>query len=546
MEDVKTWLRIFAYIPLCFSLCLALGIDRIRSLELTLMPLVIALLVFGAACLWRSGQRLIWSLYGAWCFIWMIGLLAEAYILQRYKLELHSREVVEAILNTSPKESLEYVSTASIPALIGVAFSIVTAVAMANNGKVVSSVLLSRLDGSVVRAALGIVLVTATIAAHGNIVVERSNALAFMPWLYRQGTMVEFTPESLVAQRKEANRHVDRWQPRYVGPLQKTVVFVIGESSNRWNWSLFGYSRPTTPLLEARRAELLVFGDVVSSYGNTIRSLTRALTFADIGDDNSWRSEPTVMMLAKAAGYKVFWLANSGQANMYFKSVFAGDVDAFDAIGATADGDFDENLLPSFLKALDDPAPLKLIVLHTMGSHDDYARRYPPAFKKFGAEDDQVSAQMASQWSWVRRARDDYDNSILYTDHFLTDLLDRLQIRKEPDISLLYVSDHGEEVGHLTSHSGHEFHMESGYVVPMLFWSKRPGFPTPEEKALESRSYQTDKLEWTLLPLLSISTLHDQPNYDLLGSSYKPWQRLIDGRPYTPLFSHVNGPIMGR
>lgn len=53
-------------------------------------------------------------------------------------------------------------------------------------------------------------------------------------------------------------------------------------------------------------------------------------------------------------------------------------------------------------------------------------------------------------------------------------------------------------------------------------------------------------LELTLMPLLSISTLHDQPGYDLLGPAYKPWQRTIDGRPYTPLSSHLNGTITGR
>ncbi len=69
-----------------------------------------------------------------------------------------------------------------------------------------------------------------------------------------------------MAQRSE-------WKVQYTGPANNTVVWIIGESTNRSNMSLYGYGRRTTPMLDALRNQLVVFQDVISSEPATMSSL---------------------------------------------------------------------------------------------------------------------------------------------------------------------------------------------------------------------------------------------------------------------------------
>ena len=51
----------------------------------------------------------------------------------------------------------------------------------------------------------------------------------------------------------------------YTGSGPRTIVFALGESVTRLNWSLYGYPRPTTPELESLGPRLLRFTDVITT-----------------------------------------------------------------------------------------------------------------------------------------------------------------------------------------------------------------------------------------------------------------------------------------
>jgi heptose-I-phosphate ethanolaminephosphotransferase len=74
-------------------------------------------------------------------------------------------------------------------------------------------------------------------------------------------------------------------------------------------------------------------------------------------------------------------------------------------------------------------------VLHTKGSHFDYKRRYPPEFAHF----------VTQQGTKRNKIVDTYDDSILYTDWFLSELISILSARNS-HTALLYASDHGENL----------------------------------------------------------------------------------------------------
>ncbi len=529
----------FGWLPLVVCFGLLSGAAPERVVPLALMPLLIGLPFMALSLAFMRFKPWLAGLYGLWGLSWAFGAGVEFYLASRYQLLPQSREVIEALIHAPENEIREMAASLVVPlmagglAAVGIAFWLAASF-------VWMTALAGRLSLPPLHALpAGAIMLVLPLALHGNSVVERADPVAFWPSILQEGLALEREEAALDEWRRAANAHSGEWRPVYTGPEEKTVVVVIGESSNRWDWSLYGYPRKTTPGLDALRPELVVFRDAISSYGNTIVELTRALTPAHVGDDEAWRTAPSVPALAKAAGYKLFWLTN--QSTAYTNILFGGEADVFKLVyrGRVGrhDRSLDGRLLPPFEAALADPAPRKLIILHCLGSHEDYALRYPPEFDVFGHQPDAVSDSLSSRWWWVRQARDAYDNSILYTDHLLVSAITRLKGLKG-DASLFYFSDHAQDVGHLTASHGHQFWLESGFTVPMILWRNRPGFPDAYERGLESRPYQTDQLDWTLLSLLGIGTLHDEPQHDLLGPAFQPWQRTIKGKAYVPGLSH--------
>jgi lipid A ethanolaminephosphotransferase len=86
-----------------------------------------------------------------------------------------------------------------------------------------------------------------------------------------------------------------------------------------------------------------------------------------------------------------------------------------------------------------------LIVMHQMGSHGPtYYKRVPDDFKKFKPECTSNALQECSREQVVNS----FDNTILYTDHFLGQAIQWLKKSEATSATaLLYVSDHGESLG---------------------------------------------------------------------------------------------------
>ena len=317
-----------------------------------------------------------------------------------------------------------------------------------------------------------------------------------------------------------------RYQATYAGPPRQTLVLVLGESVNRSNWSLYGYPRNTTPELVTRRDDMLVFKNVQSSDAATVQSLLKMLTPATRSHPDAWLNEPNVLALARTAGYHIVWLSNQEQgdgpiqilAEHAHEQIF---VNNGHGRGARS---LDERLLPPLKRVLEGPAPRKLVVVHMQGAHLRYDLRYPAAFDKFSGADDAVSHTLynAGRPYWIRKARNQYDNAMLYTDHVLSSILKMAEESASASpISLLYVSDHGQEVGHYRNFSGHSSTDPSGYQVPLLFWTRRHDPQLVDRRAaLEARDYRTDYLDHTLLGLLGIRTSFYQPENDILSNQY--------------------------
>ena len=126
-----------------------------------------------------------------------------------------------------------------------------------------------------------------------------------------------------------------------------------------------------------------------------------------------------------------------------------------------------------------------MIVLHQRGSHGPaYHTDVPQWAKEFFPECDLPNLRNCDRAA----INNSYDNTILYTDYFVSRVIDELDKRStEFDTAMLYVSDHGESLGEngLYLH-GLPYSMapREQTEVPMLFWAS----PELLRRARERRS----------------------------------------------------------
>ncbi|WP_028080290.1 phosphoethanolamine transferase [Solimonas soli] len=285
----------------------------------------------------------------------------------------------------------------------------------------------------------------------------------------------------LVRQRRELRRAAERLRRATADgtrqaplPAQpETYVVVIGEASRADHWQLYGYPRETTPLL-ARRAQLLVFRDAVSVTPTTRTSLPVLLSGMNIDDLATWRYRPSWISAFKAAGFRVSWL--SAQMPVPRDSpvgIYAQLADRLEFLNSEAGavpGTTDAALLPAFARELRSPPGKRLVILHMIGSHAPYQRRYPPSFQHFRPAprgDEELGIVEAGVDEQIGNA---YDNSVRYSDAVLDALIARLQAT--PGVSALwYIADHGQTLpADGCGRSGNGFFSRYNFEVPLLFW----------------------------------------------------------------------------
>ena len=219
-----------------------------------------------------------------------------------------------------------------------------------------------------------------------------------------------------------------------------TVIVVLGESLRADHLQLNGYRRNTTPLL-ASDVRICSFPNVYTKEVFTHTSLPVILTRADSIDDKRAQTERSFISLFKKAGFRTSWLASQEPVNTYSDFMYEADTLIYANEGKNVymfDKWLDGALLPSYLKELEYSNPRKLIVLHTIGSHWWYNSHF---------EKEVFSPVLRSKniSSSTREAIiNSYDNTVLYTDCFLHQLIEEL---RDKAAILIYLSDHGESLG---------------------------------------------------------------------------------------------------
>jgi glucan phosphoethanolaminetransferase (alkaline phosphatase superfamily) len=311
---------------------------------------------------------------------------------------------------------------------------------------------------------------------------------------------------------------------------REVYVMVIGETARACNFSLYGYGRRTTPLLEHTRG-LVAFTNVLTQSNTTHKSVPMLMSAASAENYNRIYQEKGIITAFKEAGFHTIFISNQ-RPNRSFIDFFGKEADEWVFIKEKLDRKAnvpDSNMLPMIKNVLAKGRKKELIVLHTYGSHFNYRERYTAAHAMF-KPDDASEAKFSNRASLVNA----YDNSILSTDSFLHGVITLLD-HSGATAAMIYTSDHGENIfddrRRLFLHASpvpsyYELH------VPFIIWTSdayRHAY-TQESSALlanQHKSASNSKSTFhTMLGLAGIETPYRNDSLSLASRRFIPTDRI--------------------
>ena len=227
---------------------------------------------------------------------------------------------------------------------------------------------------------------------------------------------------------------------------RELIILVLGEAARADHLGLNGYARNTTPLLA--KEDVITLPDVSSCGTATAYSVPCMFSLSDRSDfsiKEAGNSE-NLLDILQHAGVGVLWRDNNSDSKGVTAAIEFQDFQTA-ANNQSCDGECRDI---GMLDGLDEwisahPTGDLTIVLHQMGNHGPaYYKRYPAEYGRFTPTcrsselADCTSAQIVNS----------YDNAILYTDYFLSQVIAFLQQHDSKfETAMLYMSDHGESLG---------------------------------------------------------------------------------------------------
>ncbi|EFN3013728.1 phosphoethanolamine--lipid A transferase, partial [Campylobacter coli] len=292
---------------------------------------------------------------------------------------------------------------------------------------------------------------------------------------------------------------------------KKLLVLVVGETARAANYSLGGYAKNDTNFYTKK--DNVVFFDNFSSCGTaTAVSLPCMFSLSKRQNYSSSEYQENVMDILQKTGVKASWIDNNS----------GGCKGVCDRLSdkQQLSSDWDENLLPFLKERLDSLDTQNIIVLHLQGSHGPaYYKRYPSEFKKFIPTCDTNELSKCDSEALINT----YDNTLLYTDYLLSEIIKLLKEKKDYESSLIYLSDHGESLGENGIYlHGMPYTIAPSYQthIPVIFWSSDENLMTTAQNH-KSLNLSQDNLFSTLLGYFDVKTSVYEPEYDLLNPKLK-------------------------
>ena len=289
-----------------------------------------------------------------------------------------------------------------------------------------------------------------------------------------------------------------------------TYVLIVGESVRVDNMSLYGYTRSTTPQVEAQRKQIKLFNQAISGAPYTALSVPLSLTADSVLSHDIHNYPDNIINMANQAGFQTFWLSSQSAFRQNGTAVTSIAMRAMETVYVRG---FDELLLPHLSQALQqNTQQKKLIVLHLNGSHEPACSAYPQSSAVFQPQDDQDAC---------------YDNSIHYTDSLLGQVFELLKDRRA---SVMYFADHGLERDptkkNVYFHGGREASQQA-YHVPMFIWYS-PVLGDGVDRTTENNIFSTAYNNYLINAWMGVTKPEQPQTLEKVIAHYKVDSRVVD------------------
>ncbi|WP_221409244.1 phosphoethanolamine transferase [Dysgonomonas alginatilytica] len=236
--------------------------------------------------------------------------------------------------------------------------------------------------------------------------------------------------------------------------MPQTVYVLVGESSLRTHYSLYGYDIPTTPFLDSMyREQQLYKEDAVSPASLTRDAIKMTLSFATPNNQNLFYENNNAVELANLAGYSTYWISNQDKLGVYDSNIglIASSANHIEFHNYKKD---DLELI-NIVDSLYNKEKHQVFFIHLKGSHLPYPDK-----------SDERDDVLAKSFPEDRKGFLSYDKTIHHTDRVVKSLYDNIVSRKDSTSSLVYYySDHGEII-----ETGHGFlnHGIEQFLIPFI------------------------------------------------------------------------------
>jgi lipid A ethanolaminephosphotransferase len=279
-----------------------------------------------------------------------------------------------------------------------------------------------------------------------------------MPWSYTVNLSLFYAHES-----KKNEKEIPLPDAKIMDNEKTVVVLVIGESARSQNFSLYGYKKNTNPLLS--KVPNIVHFNATSAATYTTAGVKAILDHKKT--DDLYEILPNYLYRNDV---EVIWrTTNWGEPPVHIKNYQKSE--SFRQNCKTDGCDYDEVLLTDLKEQIQNSKKNKIVViLHTSTSHGPtYSKKYPPKFETFKPVCNSVELGKCSQNELINA----YDNTIIYTDYILSEVVKELKILKDYKSAMIFVSDHGESLGekNLYMHGiPISIAPKEQYEIPFIVW----------------------------------------------------------------------------
>lgn len=298
----------------------------------------------------------------------------------------------------------------------------------------------------------------------------------------------------------------------------KNVVIIMGESFSKSHSSLYGYNKKTNPLLQTLidNESMFVFRNVSSPAITTIECFKSIMSTykPEYKDSINWYECITIYDILRNVKYETHWISNQSESGFYDNIVtkYAMLSDDFSFVGKKLQGvskdDLDEIILDTIskFKNLNDCEDNNFYLIHLMGSHPKFNKRYSERFDVFKKDDYSDRAEIQ------RIALAEYDNSILYNDSVVYEIINKY---KDDESIIFYFSDHALDIfdsrddffGHGRYNDKKSF--DAASQIPfMVYMSQKyqENFPEERERIKHNvnKKFRTDDMIYTIMDIIGV------------------------------------------